>query len=384
MKKLVIMTTVPLSLATLVKGQPKYLSRFFDVTLVSSSSDVNEEIQKNEGVELKEIDMTRKITLFQDAKALIQLCFFLVKKRPDIVYTFTPKAGLLGMIASFITRVPIRVHNVVGMPLMEATGAKLKLLKFIEKLTYALSTNLFCNSYGLKEYIQQHLTKREINVVANGSINGVDTDYFKDTFSVKEKEEKRKKMGLSQDDFVLLFVGRVVKDKGVNELLQAFTLLREEYKELKLLIVGDFEEELSPIEPKSVTLLKTDKNIISVGFQKDIRPYLSISNLFVLPSYREGLPNSLIEAGSFGIPLLATDINGCNEVIIPNKTGILVEKKSVESLVAGISKLLDDKELYQEIKDTIREITIERYGQEMFYESLKSDLERLVDAKENI
>ena len=384
MKKLVIMTTVPLSLATLVKGQPKYLSRFFDVTLVSSSSDVNEEIQKNEGVELKEIDMTRKITLFQDAKALIQLCFFLVKKRPDIVYTFTPKAGLLGMIASFITRVPIRVHNIVGMPLMEATGAKLKLLKFIEKLTYALSTNLFCNSYGLKEYIQQHLTKREINVVANGSINGVDTDYFKDTFSEKEKEEQRKKLGISQDDFVLLFVGRVVKDKGVNELLQAFTLLREQYKYLKLLIVGDFEEELSPIEPKSVTLLKTDKNIISVGFQKDIRPYLSISNLFVLPSYREGLPNSLIEAGSFGIPLLATDINGCNEVIIPNKTGILVEKKSVESLVAGISKLLDDKELYQEIKDTIREITIERYGQEMFYESLKSDLERLVDAKENI
>ena len=384
MKKLVIITTVPLSLATLIKGQPKYLSHFFDVTLVSSSSEVNKEIQENEGVELKAIDMTRKITLFQDAKALIQLCLFLVKKRPDIVYTFTPKAGLLGMIASFITRVPIRVHNVVGMPLMEATGAKLKLLKFIEKLTYVLSTNLFCNSYGLKEYIQQNLTKREINVVANGSINGVDTDYFKDTFSEKEKEEQRKKLGIYQDDFVLLFVGRVVKDKGVNELLQAFTLLHEEYKELKLLIVGDFEEELSPIEPKSVTLLKTDKNIISVGFQKDIRPYLSISNLFVLPSYREGLPNSLIEAGSFGIPLLATDINGCNEVIIPNKTGILVEKKSVESLVEGISKLLDNKELYQEIKDNIRRVTIERYGQEIFYEALKSDLEKLVDAKENI
>jgi len=384
MKKLVIITTVPLSLATLIKGQPKYLSHFFDVTLVSSSSEVNKEIQENEGVELKAIDMTRKITLFQDAKALIQLCLFLVKKRPDIVYTFTPKAGLLGMIASFITRVPIRVHNVVGMPLMEATGAKLKLLKFIEKLTYVLSTNLFCNSYGLKEYIQQNLTKREINVVANGSINGVDTDYFKDTFSEKEKEEQRKKLGIYQDDFVLLFVGRVVKDKGVNELLQAFTLLHEEYKELKLLIVGDFEEELSPIEPKSVTLLKTDKNIISVGFQKDIRPYLSISNLFVLPSYREGLPNSLIEAGSFGIPLLATDINGCNEVIIPNKTGILVEKKSVESLVDGISKLLDNKELYQEIKDNIRRVTIERYGQEIFYEALKSDLEKLVDAKENI
>lgn len=383
-KKLVMITTVPLSLATLVKGQPKYLSNFFDVTLVSSSSKVNEEIQKNEGVELKAIDMTRQITLFQDAKALIQLCLFLLKKRPDIVYTFTPKAGLLGMIASFITRVPIRVHNVVGMPLMEATGAKLKLLKFIEKLTYALSTNLFCNSYGLKEYIQQHLTKREINVVANGSINGVDTDYFKDTFSAKEKEEQRKKLGISQNDFVLLFVGRVVRDKGVNELLQAFTLLRENYKELKLLIVGDFEEELSPIEPKSVTLLKTDKNIISVGFQKDIRPYLSISNLFVLPSYREGLPNSLIEAGSFGIPLLATDINGCNEVIISNKTGILVEKKSVESLVEGIVKLLDNKELYQEIKDNIRVLTIERYGQELFHEALKSDLEKLVDAKENI
>lgn len=383
MKKLIIITTIPLSLSTLVKGQPKYLSNFFDVSLITSSSPINKEIESYEGVTIKEVDMTRQITPFQDLNSLIKLSLFMLKSRPDMVYTFTPKAGLLGMIASFITRVPVRVHNVVGMPLIEASGNKKRLLELIEKVTYYLSTNLFCNGYGLKEYIEKNLTNRDINVVYNGSINGVDIDFFKDSFSDSYKELKREELQIKKNDFVLLFVGRVVKDKGINELIQSFSILNKNYHNLKLLIVGDFEEKLSPISKESISTMKDNTNIIMVGFQQDIRPYLSISNLFVLPSYREGLPNSLIEAGSFGIPLLATDINGCNEVIINYKTGILVEKKNVNSLVDGIKLLIDNNELYTEIKSNVRNLTIERYGQKLFFEALKDDLEGLMNVKKS-
>ena len=377
MKKLIIVTTVPLSLSTLIKGQPKYLNQFFDISLITSKDKVNEDISDYEEVELIGIDMTRQITPLQDLKSLFKLYRYFRQSKVEIVYSFTPKAGLLSMIASFFARVPKRAHNIVGMPLMEASGNKKRLLKFIERTTYFFSTNLFCNSYGLKEYIEKNLTKKEIKVIANGSINGVDINFFKDTFSDLEKKNKRKELGIEEDDFVLLFVGRVVKDKGVNELIEAFTILEKNFDNIKLLIVGDFEEELSPISKQSIKSMQNNQNIISVGFQKDIRSYLSVSSLFVLPSYREGLPNSLIEAGSFGIPLLATDINGCNEVIIPNKTGVLVKKKSVDSLVTGIQLLIEDKKLYNSIHNNVRKLTVDRYSQEFFFNSLKDELEKL-------
>jgi len=376
-KKLVILTTVPLSLATLIKGQPKYLSQFFDITLISSNDNLISQIEAYERVKVHTIDMTREITPFQDLKALFKIFVYLSQNRPDIIYSFTPKAGLLGMIASYFARVPVRVHNIVGMPLIEASGNKKRLLKVIEKITYFFSTNLFCNSYGLKEYIQKNLTKRDIKVVGNGSINGIDTKLFRDTFTQTQKDELRDSLNIQKDDFVLLFVGRVVKDKGINELIQAFYILDKKYNNLKLLIVGDFEEHLNPIESKSIEVMKNNRNIIQVGFQKDVRPYLGVSSLFVLPSYREGLPNSLLEAGSFGIPLLATDINGCNEIIGDRENGILIKPKSINSLVDGISLLVENKQLYNRIKKSVRNSIKARYSQIYFWESLKNELESL-------
>jgi len=376
-KKLVILTTVPLSLATLIKGQPKYLSQFFDITLVSSSDTLISQVEAYEGIKVHTIDMTREITPFQDLKALFKIFIYLSQNRPDIIYSFTPKAGLLGMIASYFARVPVRVHNIVGMPLIEASGNKKRLLKIIEKITYFFSTNLFCNSYGLKEYIQKNLTKKNVKVVGNGSINGIDMKLFRDSFTQTQKDELRDSLNIQKDDFVLLFIGRVVKDKGINELIQAFSILDKKYNNLKLLIVGDFEEHLNPIESKSIEIMRSNQNIIQVGFQKDVRPYLGVSSLFVLPSYREGLPNSLLEAGSFGIPLLATDINGCNEVIRDRENGILIKPKSVESLVDGISLLVENKQLYNRIKKSVRESIEDRYSQIFFWESLKNELESL-------
>lgn len=378
MKKLIIITTVPMSLATLVKGQAKYLSSYFDVKLVTSFSEKNQEISKDEGVELKSIDMTRQITIIKDLKALIELYKYFKNQKPDIVYTFTPKAGLLGMMASFLSRVPVRIHNVVGMPLMEATGKKFILLKFIERLTYFFSTNLFCNSFGLKKFINENLTKKDVKVIAQGSINGVDTEFFKNTKTLDEKELIRDKFKIDKKDFVITFVGRIVKDKGINELIEAFINLSKKYNNLKLLLVGDYEEHLNPIKKENKILIDSLDSIITVGFQNDIRDFLSITDLFVLPSYREGLPNSLIEAGSFGIPLLATNINGCNEIIDDGITGILVEKKSAKKLEEAIDKLLEDKELYNSIKLKVRDRIIEKYEQKYFWNELKNEIKKSI------
>ncbi|MFY4796179.1 glycosyltransferase family 4 protein [Aliarcobacter butzleri] len=378
MKKLIIITTVPMSLATLVKGQAKYLSSYFDVKLVTSFSEKNQEISKAEGVELKSIDMTRQITIIKDLRALIELYKYFKNQKPDIVYTFTPKAGLLGMMASFLSRVPVRIHNIVGMPLMEATGKKFILLKFIERLTYFFSTNLFCNSFGLKKFINENLTKKDVKVIAQGSINGVDTEFFKNTKTLDEKELIRDKFKIDKKDFVITFVGRIVKDKGINELIEAFVNLSKKHNNLKLFLVGDYEEHLNPIKNENKILIDSLDSIITVGFQNDIRDFLSITDLFVLPSYREGLPNSLIEAGSFGIPLLATNINGCNEIIDDGITGILIEKKSVKNLEEGIDKLIEDKELYSSIKLKVRDRIIEKYEQKFFWNELKNEIKKSI------
>ncbi len=381
MKKIIMITTIPMSFATLVKGQAKYLSQYFEIKMVTSPSEKNEDISSYEGVKIHSVNMTRQITPIEDLKSLIKLFQYIKKEKPDAVYTFTPKAGLLGMMASFLARVPVRIHNIVGMPLMEVKGIKRKLLELIEKLTYFFATHLFCNSFGLKDYLYKNLTKKEVRVIANGSINGVDTDYFKNDKSICEQDEIRQEYGISPSDFVITFVGRIVKDKGINELVEVFLELSKKHDNLKLLLVGDYEEHLNSIDKKNKDLIDSSPSIIAVGFKKEIRNFLAITDLFALPSYREGLPNSLIEAGSFGIPLLATNINGCNEIIIQNETGILVNKKDNISLKNGLERMIVDTEQYNYIKKNIRTQIQERYSQDYFWQELRNEFESILEEK---
>ncbi len=378
MRKILILSTIPISLDTLLKGQAKYLSEFYEVKLVTSSSYINSRITEFEGVEVKAIDMSRKITPFQDLRSLYKLYKFILNENPDIVYTFTPKAGLLGMMASFLSKVPVRIHNVVGLPLMEANGKMLIFLKCTERLTYFFSTKIFCNSFGLKEYINSNLTSLPITIIGQGSINGVDTKYFKNKYNKEEKLKIRDEYKILKDDFVITFIGRIVKDKGINELVESFINLVKKYPNLKLLLVGDYEEDLDPINKKNKKFIDEFDSIIAVGFKIDIRKFLAITDLFTLPSYREGLPNSLIEAGSFGIPLLATDINGCNEIIENNETGILVKKKDAKSLEEGIEKLIVNKKLYSHVRDNIRDKILKKYDQNYFWKELKNQFDKAI------
>src|SRR5690554_2851562 len=229
--KIIRITTVPQSLKTLLKGQLRFMSENgFEVIGVSSSGKELEEVNKQEGIRTISIEMSRKITPIKDFRALWRFYKLCKKEKPTIVHSHTPKAGIIGMLGAKLAGVPIRLHTVAGLPLMETTGNKRKLLDFVEKLTYSSATKVYPNSKGLYDFILEnnYTTKNKLKVIGNGSSNGIDTSLFSpDGITEEAKNTLRTKLNLSADDFVFVFVGRLVGDKGINELVSAFKRISE-------------------------------------------------------------------------------------------------------------------------------------------------------------
>jgi len=379
MEKLIRITTVPISIEKLLENQPKYFSKFFDITIVSSDKSELEKLGKKQGVKTFCLPLTRKITPFKDIIAIFKLYFFLKRENPKIVHSHTPKAGFVGMTASFLAGVPIRMHTVAGLPLMERKFIKKKVLIFVEKLTYLFATNVYSNSKKLMEFIlsKKFCNKRKIKTLANGSSNGIDTKYFCDNISLISKNKLLNTLKILKNDFVFCYVGRVVKDKGINELVSAFNELNLKNKSCKLIIVGKIENEKDPISKSTMGIIKKNKNILLTGFKNDVRPYLSIGNCFVFPSYREGFPNVLMQAGAMDLPCIATNINGCNEIIQDNINGFLIPPKNIDALVKSMQKIMD-KKLIIKLSKNCRIMVKEKYDQKYFWKKLLIEYNNLV------
>ena len=379
--RLIRITTVPISLKILLKGQLRFMSQNgFEVIGVSSPGEILEEVGQDEGIETIAIEMTRTISPFRDLKALLELVKLFRKEKPQIVHTHTPKAGLLGMMAAKITGVPHRLHTVAGMPLSVATGAKRQLLNQMEKLTYACATRVYPNSYGLEQFIleEKFTSSKKLKVIGKGSSNGIDTEHFDpDLVSDETKNALRKKWGIKENDFVFVFVGRVVKDKGINELVQAFSKLKPETLNLKLLLVGPLESELDPLKPETLREIETDPDIISTGFQKDVRPYFAIANVLVFPSYREGFPNVVMQAASMQLNCIVSNINGCNEIIQNGENGWIVPAKNLEKLQARMQWCLQNKETSQQMGLKSRKIMQSGYEQKFVWNELLKEYKSL-------
>jgi glycosyltransferase involved in cell wall biosynthesis len=349
------------------------MSSFYEVLAVSSPEKMLNEVAIHEGVRIAAVDMTRAITPARDLKALWKLYRLFRKEKPTIVHTHTPKAGFLGMMASRLAGVPIRMHTVAGMPLMESTGLKRTILQSVERITYKCATGVYPNSKNLAEFIYRNkFCKRDkLKVLGNGSSNGIDTDFFQCTPAITLlADDVRNRLSLSEKDFVFLFIGRLVKDKGIEELVDAFIQLKQTNPGIKLLLVGPYEQELDPVSPKTIRLIQHDADIIHEGFQQDIRPYLAISHLLTFPSYREGFPNVPMQAGCFGLPLIVTDINGCNEIVEHKKNGLIIPVKNSEALRLAMLSLLTDELLYSALKKNARKMILERYDQKKFWSLL--------------
>lgn len=372
-KTLIRITTVPLSLDKLLEGQLRFINDFYNVTAVSSEKKYLKKIGKRENVRTHYIEMTRKITPVKDVISVIKMYFFLRKTKPFIVHTHTPKAGIVGMLAAKLAKVPHRLHTVAGLPLLEATGTKRKVLDFVEKITYSCATKVYPNSDALLEIIEtnQYCDPSKLKVIGKGSSNGINTGYFDASlFSEEEKTLLKTKLGIQADDFVFIFVGRIVADKGINELLAAFSQLNREVSKVKLLLVGPFEQELNPLSVETIQQIETNPNVISMGYQNDVRPYFAVSDCLVFPSYREGFPNVVMQAGAMNLASVVTNINGCNEIIIDNQNGLLIPVKDHMAILEAMKKIHSDTNLCAKFQQNARQLIVSRYEQHVVWNAI--------------
>lgn len=370
--KLIRITTVPISLDKLLTGQLRFMNSFYEVIAVSSDNKYLKKIGDQEEIRTFHVEMSRKITPVKDIIAVLKLFFFLRKEKPFIVHTHTPKAGIVGMLAAALAGVPHRLHTVAGMPLIEATGFKRKVLNFVERLTYSFATKIYPNSHGLTDIIlDNHFCKPDkIKVLANGSSNGIDTSYFNpDLYSDTQNAALRLQLNTNPTDFIFVFVGRLVADKGINELVLAFEKLSHKNPKVKLLLVGDYETDLDPLSPETLAIIQNNKGIVAVGFQSDVRPYLAISDALVFPSYREGFPNVVMQAGAMGLPSIVTDINGCNEIIQHLKNGIIIPIKNATAIFESMQSMISNPTTPQE-KQNNRAMIVDRYEQCLVWEAI--------------
>jgi len=381
MPKLVRITTVPVSMMVLLKGQLKFMKQNgFDVTMISNEGPEVEQLKVQENCPHISITLTRKITPFIDLISLIKLTLLLRKIKPDIVHTHTPKAGLIGMWAAKLAGVSIRLHTIAGLPWVESRGMIRRLLIAVEKLTAFAATNVFPNSFVQRDFLlQNEIAKNKMKVIGNGSSNGIDTNYFSTNLDIENQAKAiRIRERIHEEACVWIFVGRIVRDKGITELIDAFLEIQIQFPEDRLLLLGDQEPHLDPLDEKYVQLLTSHHAIISCGFQKDIRPYLAASQVLVFPSYREGFPNVPMQAGAMGCALILSDINGCNEIVNHGKDGWLVSVKNVSALTAAMMEARNNPIKTRLFAETIKEKIVTGYAQSYLWNCMLQEYQQLL------
>jgi len=332
-KKLIRVTTISMSLDILLKGQLAYLNQYFDVVGLSS-------------------------------------------EKPFIVHTNTPKGSLLSMLAACMTHIPHRIYSVTGLRFETTTGLKRFLLKSMERITCFCATKVIPEGDGVKNtLLKEKVTKKPLHKILNGNINGIDLTYFSCTTNILEIANRiRDKNAI----FTFCFVGRLVRDKGVNELIEAFVKLSKELKNVHLLLVGNFEKNLDPISEKIEKLILNSKEIKFMDYQEDVRPFFAASDALVFPSYREGFPNVVLQAGAMGLPSIVTDINGCNEIIVQKQNGIIIPSRSADSLYTAMKYFVEQKDdLVKEMSFKARPMIASRYEQSEVWKALLDEYQSL-------
>lgn len=378
MKKLIRISTVPISLNILLKGQLSFLNRYFQVIAISGSGSDLEEVRRREGVEVRSVEIQRNISPFKDLVSLIRLYLLFRREKPQIVHSITPKAGLLTMLAGKMAGVPIRIHTFTGLIFPSKTGLMHRLLIWMDRILCRAATHIYPEGQGVKnDLIKYKITNKPLKIIANGNVNGIDVRHFSpEQIPQCHTEELRKKLNIKPDDFVFVFVGRLVRDKGINELVKAF--FQAKIPNTKLLLVGGEERDLDPLETDVISEIERNENIIPVGFQHDVRPYFALSDALVFSSYREGFPNVVMQAGAMGLPSIVSDINGCNEIIVEGKNGIIIPPKDIESIRSAMCKLSNDNDLYNRLKENSRLMITDRYEQSVVWKALLEEYNNIL------
>ncbi|RAI91554.1 glycosyltransferase family 4 protein [Algoriphagus yeomjeoni] len=383
MPKLIRITTVPISLKLLLAGQMKFMrEQGWDLLMVSADGRELPKVIKEEGVRHEVIPFTRKITPFQDLKCLWQLYQLIKKEQPDIVHTHTPKAGLLGMIAAKLAGVKVRIHTLAGIPFMAAEGGKKSLLEKMEKITYSYATEVWPNSNGLKNFVVENdlCPSEKLTVIGRGSSNGVDLDKF-NRGVLKENHLVAATMRIlpGEDDFIILSVGRLVRDKGIQELVDAF-LSSKIVGKSKLVLLGSFEQDLNPLSPETIKIIIDHPRIVQIDWSDHVAHYLALADVLVHPSHREGFPNVLLEAGAMQLPVICSDIIGNTDLITQQKTGLIFPVKDVAVLKEAMEFAFVKRDKMTQMAMTLYDEVVSNYNRPQVHQEIFERYQTLLGA----
>lgn len=363
-KKIIRASTVPQSLDVFCKGMLKELSEKYEVVALSSPGESLDRVRNREGVRTIAVPMERHISLMKDLKALLAMIKTLRKERPYMIHSMTPKAGLLCMVAGNLTGVPVRIHTFTGLVWPTSTGLKRKILMLTDKLTCACATNIIPEGQGVKnDLIAGKITKKPLKVLGYGNVMGVDMEHFSRRPEVLKLAEDLNLRDSSK--FTFLFVGRIVKDKGIDELVSGFKKLYSEYPDIRLILVGPYEDNLDPISQESRDAISAYDDIAAVGKKMGevLLAYYAAADCFVMPSYREGFPNTVLEAGAMELPSIVTDINGSREIIVDGENGMIVPPQNEERLYQAMKVMLTSPADREKLAGKARKMIADRFEQ---------------------
>jgi len=382
-KKLIRITTVPMALRYLLPGQMNFMARNgFDVLMISADGKELPEVIKQEQCRHIIVPMTRKITPFRDLQCLFQLVKIFRKEKPDIVHTHTPKAGLLGMMAAKLCGVKVRIHTVAGLPLMVEKGAKYQLLKFIEKLTYASASQVWPNSNSLKEFIlgKKLCNPAKLNIIGKGSTNGININRFnKEILDEKVIDAVKEQIRYSSQYKYLLCIGRLVKDKGIIELVHVFSQLQKSDPSLKLLLVGGYEPSLDPLPASTLQQIESNEAIIHIPWTDNVAYYMYLAGYFVFPSHREGFPNVLLQAGAMGLPVICSHITGNIDIVTNNETGLVFDQGNEQQMLKLLQYAITHPQHMQSMAAKLQQMIREDYRQENIWQNILAAYKTLVN-----
>ncbi|MCP4189835.1 MAG: glycosyltransferase family 4 protein [Planctomycetaceae bacterium] len=386
MIRLVHVTTVPQTATSFLSGQLGWLKQHgFEITVVTSPGAEMLEFADREGVTSHSLSMKRAISPGSDLVSLARLIRVFRGIDPHIVHAHTPKAGLLAMLAASCCRVPIRIYHLHGLRYESALGWKRTLLQSAEKVANRFATDVLCVSPSVKHQAvcDRLFPESAAKVLGKGSINGVDAQRFDpDREIILHRAAVRKRLGIPSQATVLGFVGRMVRDKGIAELVQVWRQLRDEFPELHLLLVGPFEE--GGALPHALRAeLKADRRVHLPGLDWNAIPYYTAMDLFTLPSYREGLPTVLLEAAAMRLPVVATRVTGCVDAVVEGHTGLLVSRGNVDQLANAIRRYVRDPELRRRHGLAARARIVNDFQPLAVWQSLYSHYLQLLDRKGN-
>ena len=363
MKKLIRATTAPQSLNVFCKGILRELSERYEVIGLSSPGEDLDRVAEREGVRTVAVPMERHISVGKDLKSLFRIIRVFRREKPYAVHSMTPKAGLLCMIAGWLTRVPVRIHTFTGLVWPTSEGLKRKVLMLTDRITCSCATHVIPEGEGVKnDLIAGRITKKPLKVLGYGNVKGVDMDRFSRRPEVMELADRLRDPKV----FTFVFVGRLVRDKGIDELCRAYERIHNQYPDTRCWLVGHYENDLDPLSAESYRLIEEPGNgLEAVGPKSgdELLAYYAAADCFVMPSYREGFPNTVMEAGAMGLPSIVTDINGSREIIKDGINGMIVPAQDADRLYEAMRNMLSSTADREKMAGNARMMISDRYEQ---------------------